>query len=319
MPARSRIPRLTLSRIATLSSGELERLHARDAEETHPCPMPAPGSTSSPASGSTTSALGPGDLAEYILLPGDQDRVELVASHFDERRAAPPPPRVRHRHRQVSRPARLVRVDGHRHRQRRDRARRDPRRSRTSRRSSGSGRAGRCSRAWRSATSSSRPGSVRLETTTSWFVHDGYPAVAHYEAVLALEEAATRARPSPPHGPDRHGARLLRRAGTRRSRTFPSVTLTSRKRWPDRASSTSRWRRPHSSCWPAWAAVVPASCAPCTPTAGPGSSPRATPRIKAEAAVVETGLESLLVLAELDRQKQLAGAARWRPSLWSPG
>jgi hypothetical protein len=31
-----------------------------------------------------------------------------------------------------------------------------------------------------------------------------------------------------------------------------------------------------------------------------------------------TGLESLLILAELDRQKSKAGAARWRPSLWSP-
>jgi hypothetical protein len=33
---------------------------------------------------------------------------------------------------------------------------------------------------------------------------------------------------------------------------------------------------------------------------------------------VETGLESLLILAELDRQKSKAGAARWRPSLWAP-
>ncbi len=33
-------------------------------------------------------------------------------------------------------------------------------------------------------------GSVRLEATTSFFVHDGYPAVADYEAVAALVEAA---------------------------------------------------------------------------------------------------------------------------------
>ena len=39
---------------------------------------------------------------------------------------------------------------------------------------------------------------------------------------------------------------------------------------------------------------------------------------KAEAAAIDTGLESLRVLAELDRQKTLAGAARWRPSLWAP-
>ena len=35
-------------------------------------------------------------------------------------------------------------------------------------------------------------GSVRLETTTNYFVHDGYPAVASYNVVLALVEAAAR-------------------------------------------------------------------------------------------------------------------------------
>jgi hypothetical protein len=39
---------------------------------------------------------------------------------------------------------------------------------------------------------------------------------------------------------------------------------------------------------------------------------------RAEAAVVEAGLESLLILAQMDRQKAKAGAARWRPSLWAP-
>jgi hypothetical protein len=37
---------------------------------------------------------------------------------------------------------------------------------------------------------------------------------------------------------------------------------------------------------------------------------------RAEAACVDTGLEALAVLAEMDRQKQQAGAERWRPSLW---
>src|SRR4026208_1561064 len=35
-------------------------------------------------------------------------------------------------------------------------------------------------------------GAVRLESTTSFFVHDGYPAIADYEAVIALIEAAER-------------------------------------------------------------------------------------------------------------------------------
>ena len=37
----------------------------------------------------------------------------------------------------------------------------------------------------------------------------------------------------------------------------------------------------------------------------------------AEAACVETGLESLLVLADMDRQKRAVGTERWRPSLWN--
>jgi uridine phosphorylase len=41
-------------------------------------------------------------------------------------------------------------------------------------------------------------------------------------------------------------------------------------------------------------------------------------RHQAEASVIGVGLESLVVLAELDRQKATAGAARWRPSLWNP-
>jgi hypothetical protein len=36
----------------------------------------------------------------------------------------------------------------------------------------------------------------------------------------------------------------------------------------------------------------------------------------AEAACVETGLESLLVLADMDRQKRELGTDRWHPSLW---
>jgi uridine phosphorylase len=35
----------------------------------------------------------------------------------------------------------------------------------------------------------------------------------------------------------------------------------------------------------------------------------------AEAACVETGLESLRILAEMDRRKQAAATDRWRPSL----
>jgi uridine phosphorylase len=36
----------------------------------------------------------------------------------------------------------------------------------------------------------------------------------------------------------------------------------------------------------------------------------------AEAACVQTGLESLLVLARMDDQMRAASTSRWRPSLW---
>ena len=42
-----------------------------------------------------------------------------------------------------------------------------------------------------------------------------------------------------------------------------------------------------------------------------------TARDAAEAACVETGLDSLVILAGMDRQKQQAGTDRWYPSLWT--
>ena len=63
---------------------------------------------------------------------------------------------------------------------------------------------------------------------------------------------------------------------------------------------------------------VPASYAPCIANRRTGEFVTGGHKDRAEAAVVETGLDSLLILAELDRQKVKAGAARWRPSLWAP-
>ena len=135
--------------------------------------------------------LGPGELADYILLPGDQDRVDRVAAHFDE-------VEMRHRHRE------FASVTG------------TYKGLRVSCVSTGIGadnveiviaeilalverptfiRIGSCGALQPGMALGDlviSTGSVRLETTTSWFVHEGYPAVAHYEAVLALVEAAER-------------------------------------------------------------------------------------------------------------------------------
>ena len=157
--------------------------------------------------------LGPGELADYILLPGDQDRVERVASRFDSVERT-------HRHREFASATGLYKG------------------LRVSCVSTGIGtdnveiviseilalverptfiRIGSCGALQPGMELGDlviSTGSVRLETTTNWFVHEGYPAVAHYEAVVALVEAAEGLGHAVPHGDHGHGARVLRCAGS---------------------------------------------------------------------------------------------------------
>ena len=261
--------------------------------------------------------VGPGDLADYILLPGDQDRVEIVASHFDS-------VELRHRHREFATATGMYRG------------------MRVSCVSTGIGtdnveivlseilaitdkptfiRIGSCGALQPGIEIGDliiSTGSLRLETTTSWFVHEGYPAVAHYEAVLALEEAATRLGYRHHMGlaataPGFYGAQ---------GRPIPHLPI----RYPDLAEEIARQGILNFEM-EASALLVLAGLGGCR--AGvvcavyanrrTGQFAEGDVRTQAEAAVVATGLESLVVLAEIDRQKQAAGAARWRPSLWSPG
>jgi uridine phosphorylase len=261
--------------------------------------------------------VGPGDLADYILLPGDQDRVEIVASHFDS-------VELRHRHREFATATGMYRG------------------MRVSCVSTGIGtdnveivlseilaitdkptfiRIGSCGALQPGIEIGDliiSTGSLRLETTTSWFVHEGYPAVAHYEAVLALEEAATRLGYRHHMGlaataPGFYGAQ---------GRPIPHLPI----RYPDLAEEIARQGILNFEM-EASALLVLAGLGGCR--AGvvcavyanrrTGQFAEGDVRTQAEAAVVATGLESLVVLAEIDRQKQSAGAAHWRPSLWSPG
>ena len=260
--------------------------------------------------------VGPGDLADYILLPGDQDRVELVASHFDS-------VDMRHRHREFATATGTYRG------------------LRVSCVSTGIGtdnveivvseilaitqkptfiRIGSCGALQPGMEVGDlviSTGSLRLETTTSWFVHEGYPAVAHYEAVLALEEAASRLS-------YRHHLGLTATAPGfygAQGRPIPHLPI----RYPDLAEEIARQGILNFEM-EASALLVLAGLGGsragvvCAVYANrrTGQFAEGDVRTKAEAAVVATGLESLVVLAELDRQKQTAGAARWRPSLWSP-
>jgi uridine phosphorylase len=157
-------------------------------------------------------------------------------------------------------------------------------------------------------------GAIRLETTTSWFVHDGYPAVADYEAVIALIEAADRL------GHRYHVGLTATAPGFfgAQGRPIPQLPI----RYPDLAEDMARQRVMNFEM-EASALLVLAGLARCR--AGvvcaayaqrtTGDFVTGDAKDAAEAACVETGLESLLILAEMDRRKKAAATDRWRPSL----
>ncbi|HEX9045356.1 MAG TPA: nucleoside phosphorylase [Candidatus Limnocylindrales bacterium] len=158
-------------------------------------------------------------------------------------------------------------------------------------------------------------GAVRLEATTSFFVHEGYPALAHHEAVLALIEAGARLGHRCHVGvtataPGFYGAQ---------ARPIPQLPI----RFPGLADEMARQRVLNFEMEGS-ALMVLAGLAGCR--AGvvcaiyaqriTGDFVEGERKERAEAACVETGLESLLILAEMDRQKRVAATDRWRPSLW---
>jgi len=157
-------------------------------------------------------------------------------------------------------------------------------------------------------------GAVRLETTTSWFVHDGYPAVADYEAVIALIEAAEGL------GNRYHVGLTATAPGFfgAQGRPIPQLPI----RYPDLAEDMARQRVMNFEM-EASALFVLAGLARCR--AGvvcaayaqrtTGDFVTGDAKDAAEAACVETGLESLRILAEMDRRKEAAATDRWRPSL----
>jgi uridine phosphorylase len=258
--------------------------------------------------------LGPGELAEYILLPGDPDRTALIASRFES-------VELERRHREFASATGSFRG------------------RRMSVVSTGIGtdnieivvaeilaiterptfiRVGSCGALQPEMNLGDlviTSGAVRLESTTSFFVHDGYPAVADYEAVVALIEAAERLGHRYHVGvtataPGFYGAQ---------GRPIPQLPI----RYPDLAKEMARQRVMNFEM-EASALLVLASLARCragvvcTVYANRTTGDFVTGELKdvAEAACVETGLESLLVLADMDEQKRAAQTDRWRPSLW---
>jgi len=259
--------------------------------------------------------LGPGELAEYILLPGDPDRTTRIATRLDSIE-------LEHRHRE------FATVTG------------TYRGGRVSIVSTGIGtdnveivvaeilaiterptfiRVGSCGALQPEMDLGDlviTTGAVRLEATTSFFVHDGYPAVADYEAVVALLEAATRL------GHRFHVGITATAPGFfgAQGRPIPQLPI----RYPDLAEEMARQRVMNFEM-EASALLVLAGLARCRAgvvcavyaNRNTGDFVVGAQKDAAEAACVETGLESLLILAEMDRQKRTAATDRWRPSLWN--
>jgi uridine phosphorylase len=257
--------------------------------------------------------LGPGELAEYILLPGDPDRTAKIATRFDSIE-------LERRHRE------FASVTG------------TYKGLRVSVVSTGIGTDNVEIAVAEMLAIAERPtfirvgssgglqpeialgdlvitsGAVRLETTTNWFVHDGYPAVADYEAVCALIEAAHRLGYTSHVGITATAPGFFGAQG----RPIPQLPI----RYPDLAADMARQRVLNFEM-EASALLVLAGLARsragvvCAVFAQRGTGDFVTGAAKdaAEAACVETGLESLLILADIDRRKAEAGTDRWRPSL----
>jgi uridine phosphorylase len=258
--------------------------------------------------------LGPGELAEYILLPGDPDRTARIAARLDSIE-------LERRHRE------FATVTG------------SYRGRRISVVSTGIGtdnveivvaeilaiterptfiRVGSCGALQPEVNLGDlviTTGAVRLEATTSFFVHDGYPAIADYEAIAALIEAAEAL------GHRYHVGVTATAPGFfgAQGRPIPQLPI----RYPDLAEDMARQRVMNFEM-EASALLVLASLARCR--AGvvcavyanrtTGEFIEGAAKDAAEIACVETGLESLLVLAQMDAQKRHASTDRWRPSLW---
>ena len=158
-------------------------------------------------------------------------------------------------------------------------------------------------------------GAVRLEATTKYFVDDGYPAVADYAAVAALVEAAHRLGHRAHVGitataPGFYGAQ---------GRPIPQLPI----RFPDLADDMTRQGVTNFEM-EASALLVLAGLAKCR--AGvvctayaqrvSGAFVQGEQKEQAESACIETGLEALRLLADMDDAVRAEGALHWRPSLW---
>lgn len=159
-------------------------------------------------------------------------------------------------------------------------------------------------------------GAVRLESTTSYYVGDGYPAVADYAAVAALLEAAARTGLSAHVGLTATAPGFYGPQGRR----IPQLPI----RFPDLAERMAaqgvvNFEMEASAVLTLAALADCRAGVICTAFAQRTSGEFVTGDQKqaAEAGLIETGLEALHVLAEMDDQRARSGELHWRPSHWA--
>ncbi len=159
-------------------------------------------------------------------------------------------------------------------------------------------------------------GAVRLESTTSYYVDDGYPAVADYTTVAALLEASSRTGTAAHIGLTATAPGFYGPQG----RPIPQLPL----RYPDLAERMARQGVVNFEM-EASAVLTLAALAGCR--AGvvctvfaqrtTGDFVTGDQQLSAEAGLIETGLEALHVLSVMDAQRVRSGEMHWRPSHWA--
>jgi uridine phosphorylase len=159
-------------------------------------------------------------------------------------------------------------------------------------------------------------GAVRLEATTSFYVEDGYPAVPDYRVVAALVEAAART------GRRAHLGLTATAPGFYGAQGRPIHQLP--LRYPDlaprlAAQGVVNFEMEASAVLTLAALAGCRAGVVCTAYAQrtSGQFVMGEQKERAEAGLVEVGLEALHVIAAMDAQTTRAGEVRWRPSPWT--
>ena len=160
-------------------------------------------------------------------------------------------------------------------------------------------------------------GAVRLESTTKYYVEEGYPAVADYATVAALLEAAHRT------GQPAHTGLTATAPGFYgpQGRPIPQLPI----RYPDLAERMARqgvvnFEMEASAVLTLSALAGCRAGVVCTVFAQrrEGAFVTGEQKVRAEAGLIDTGLEALHVLAKMDEQQARSGEKHWRPSHWAP-